>query len=153
MTRDELITLAEQGYFGAVARSDLRAVLECFTDDAEVIIRHGDLPTRVMHAQPLTGGAHISEFWRHLNGNFEASFTNFEHFADEHAQRCACTFDVTLRPKPASPYASHGTLQLHNCNFFWVRDGRIAKMIVYYANPDTGGGPGKPTGYPAAVQP
>ena len=32
-----------------------------------------------------------------------------------------------------------------------VRDGRIAKMIVYYANPDTGGdAPNKPTGYPRA---
>ena len=151
LDRDELAELAEQRYFGAVARGDLAAVLDCFTDDAEIIIRHGDQPTRTMRANPSPGVPHISEFWLHLNGNFDASFTDFEHFVDEPAQRCAATFNVTLRPKAGSPYVPRGTLTLYNCNFFWVRDGRIAKMIVYYANPDTGGdGPGKPTGYPPA---
>ena len=151
LTHVQLAELAEHRYFGAVARGDLTAVLACFTDDAEVIIRHGDLPTRIMRARPTGDIPHISEFWRHLNGNFDASFTDFEHFVDESAQRCACTFEVTLRPKATSPYVARGTLRLHNCNFFWVRDGRIAKMIVYYANPDTGGdAPNKPTGYPRA---
>lgn len=153
LSRDELVALAEHRYFGAVARADLDAVLTCFTDDAEVIIRHGDLPTRVMRARAEPGVPHISEFWKHLNANFDAAFTDFEHFADEPAQRCACVFDVTLRPKPNSPYVSRGTLQLKNCNYFWIRDGRIAKMIVYYANPDTGGdGPNKPTGYPPTLR-
>jgi ketosteroid isomerase-like protein len=154
LSRSELADLAEHRYFGAVARADLSAVLDCFTNDAEIIIRHGDLPTRLMQARPAPGVPHLSEFWKHLNANFDAAFTGFEHFVDEAAQRCAATFDVTLRPKPDSPYAARGTLQLKNCNFFWVRDGRIARMIVYYANPDTGGDPaGKPTGYPPAAAP
>jgi len=152
LSRTELAALAEHRYFGAVTRGDLAAILDCFTDDAEIIIRHGDQPTRVLQASPTTGQPHISEFWKHLNANFEAAFTAFEHFVDEPAQRCAATFDVTLRPRPQSPYFERGTLRLYNCNFFWVRDGRIARMIVYYANPDTGGDAvGKPTGYPPAA--
>ncbi|MBU6377457.1 MAG: nuclear transport factor 2 family protein [Gammaproteobacteria bacterium] len=149
LSRTELADLAEHSYFGAVTRGDLAAILDCFTEDAEIVIRHGDQPTRVLRARAEPGVPHISEFWKHLNANFEAAFTGFEHFIDEPAQRCAATFDVTLRPRPQSPYLQRGTLRLKNCNFFWIRDGRIARMIVYYANPDTGGDPvGKPTGYP-----
>ena len=67
-------------------------------------------------------------------------------------QRIASTFLVTLAPKPGSPYVSRGTLTLKNCNFFKVEGGRIAHMMVYYSNPDTGGDPvGKPTGFPPAT--
>ena len=61
LTHAQLAELAEQRYFGAVARGDLAAVLACFTDDAEVIIRHGDLPTRIMRARPSDeiGRAHV----------------------------------------------------------------------------------------------
>ena len=76
LSRTELADLAEHRYFGAVARADLAAVLDCFTDDADVVIRHGDLPTRVMQARPAPGVPHISEFWRHLNANFDAAFTS-----------------------------------------------------------------------------
>jgi len=47
---------------------------------------------------------------------------------------------------------ARGTLTLKNCNFFEVEDGRIARMMVYYSNPDTGGDmAGKPTGFPPAT--
>jgi ketosteroid isomerase-like protein len=149
LDRAQLIDLVENRYFGNVSREDVAAVAACFTADAEVVIRHGDAPTRVMKAAPRAGEQDMREFWRHLNANYHASFDRFEHFIDVEAQRCAATFVVTLAPKPGSAYAARGTLTLLNCNFFWLENGRIARMIVYYANPDTGGpAVGKPTGYP-----
>lgn len=152
LTRAYCIELVENRYFGNVRRERLADVLDCFTADAVIVIRHGDHPTRVMKASPGPGESHISEFWRHLNANYSACFEDFEHFIDLDAARCAATFRVTLAPKPGSAYAARGTLTLHNCNFFWLDDGRIARMVVYYANPDTGGpAEGKPTGYPPAA--
>jgi hypothetical protein len=149
LTRAYCIDLVENGYFGNVSRERLQAVLDCFTDDAVILIRHGDHPTRVMKGRPGPGETHISEFWKHLNLNYAARFEDFEHFVDVEAARCAATFRVTLAPKPGSAYADRGTLTLYNCNFFWLENGRIARMIVYYANPDTGGPmEDKPTGYP-----
>ncbi len=149
LTRAACIDLVENRYFGNVSRERLEDVLDCFTEEAQIVIRHGDLPTRVMTARPGPGETHISEFWKHLNANYSARFEDFEHFIDLEASRCAATFRVTLAPKPESAYAERGTLTLYNCNFFWLERGRIARMIVYYANPDTGGPmEGKPTGYP-----
>lgn len=149
LTRAACIELVENRYFGSVSREQLQDVLDCFTEDAQILIRHGDNPTRLMKAKPGAGETHISEFWKHLNAHYTARFEDFEHFIDLEAARCAATFRVTLAPKPGSAYAERGTLTLYNCNFFWLEKGRIARMIVYYANPDTGGAmDGKPTGYP-----
>jgi hypothetical protein len=147
--RAAYVDLVENRYFGNVSRERLADVVDCFTPGAEIIIRHGDAPTRVMKANPAAGELHISEFWRHLNANYASKFEAFEHFIDVDAQRCAATFRVTLAPKAGSAYAARSTLTLQNCNFFWLENRRIARMIVYYANPDTGGPlDGKPTGYP-----
>lgn len=149
MTRDETIDLVERRYFGSVTRGDLPAICACFTSDAVITILHGDNPPRVLKAQPAVDEPHISEFWSHLCENYDARFDQFDHFIDELAERCAATFSVTLTPRPSSSYFSRGALQLRNCNFFWLRGDRVAKMTVYYANPDTGGAAtGKPTGYP-----
>jgi hypothetical protein len=151
LTRQELIDLCENRYFGNVVREQLAAVVDCFTPDTMVVIRHGDNPERRFHGAPQAGELHISEFWKHLNANFDAGFDDFDHYVDVERQRIASTFIVTLAPKPHSPYVARGTLTLKNCNFFKVEDGRIAYMMVYYSNPDTGGDPvGKPTGFPPA---
>lgn len=152
LTRRELVELCEQRYFGGVARENLDAVLDCFTPDALVVIRHGDNPERRFHGQPAADQQHLSEFWKHVNGHFVAGFGDFAHYVDAEQQRIASTFVVTLTPKPGSPYVARGTLTLKNCNFFEVEDGRIARMMVYYSNPDTGGDmAGKPTGFPPAT--
>lgn len=154
LTRDELIDLCENRYFGNVVREKLDTVVDCFTPDTIVVIRHGDNPERRFYGRPAGEQLHISEFWKHLNANFDAGFTGFDHYVDTEQQRIASTFVVTLAPKPASPYVARGTLTLKNCNFFKVEDGRIAWMMVYYSNPDTGGDPvGKPTGFPPARSP
>lgn len=154
MLYSDYVQLVERDYFGNVSANRQDAVLACFTADAEIVIRHGDNAPRILKGQPAADEAHLSDFWRHLNGNFAAQFTEFEHFVDLSAQRCAATFRVTLTPRPSSPYAAQGVQTLHNCNFFWLRDRLIAKMIVYYSNPgSTNGGSNekRPTGYPPAA--
>jgi hypothetical protein len=144
MRYEDYVRFVEDRYFGNVSRDRQAEVLDCFTADAEILIRHGDLPVRHLKARPEPGEPHLGDFWKHLNGNFAASFTAFEHFVDVAAQRCAATFTVTLTPRPGSAYAAQGVQTLQNCNFFWFRDERVRKMIVYYSN-SAGQGP---TGYP-----
>lgn len=146
--RAAIVELVEVRYFGNVAAGRIAATRACFTDDAEVLIRHGDGPPRRLVGRPGPGESPLEDFWRHLCGRFEPSFTDFEHVVDEAAQRCAATFTVTLRPRAGSPSAARGVQVLRNCNFFWLRDERIARMLVYYSNPDAVGGAGAPTGYP-----
>lgn len=150
LPRAAIIDLVEHQYFGSVARNDIAAVRACFTDNAVVTIRHGDNPTRTFKSRPAPGEAKLTDFWEHLCANFDAAFNDFEHVIDLERACCAATFTVTLAPKSGSAYFQRGTLTLRNCNFFWLESGRIARMIVYYANPDTGGpAAGKPTGYAA----
>lgn len=154
LTRTELIELCERRFFGNLVREKVDAVVACCTPDARVTVRHGDNPERHFYGRPAAGQEHLSVFWNHVNANFHAGFTDFEHYVDVEQQRVASTFIVTLAPKPHSPYVSRGTLTLRNCNFFKIEDGRIASIVVYYSNPDTGGDPvGKPTGFPPAVPP
>lgn len=145
--RSDYIRLVEETYFGNVSRADIPAVLACFTPDANVVIYHGDRDPRRYRAAAAGEGEHLSTWYAHLTGNFEPRFTEFHHYVDVEAQRCAATFLVTLTPRPGSPLAVHGIQRLRNCNFFDCRDGRIAAMTVYYANPAAA--PAMPTGYPS----
>lgn len=149
--RAAYVDLVENRYFGSVERGRIADIRACFTDDAVVTIRHGDNPVRVFKARPAAGEQPLEAFWEHICANFDPRFTEFEHVIDVEGGCCAATFLVTLVPKPASVYRPRGTLTLRNCNFFWLDGGRIARMIVYYSNPDSGGTDGaKPTGYPPA---
>lgn len=154
MLYSDYVRLVEEQYFGNVSLNRQAEVLACFTPDAEILIRHGDNPTRVLKGRPSPGESHLSDFWRHLNVNFHAIFSDFTHFVDIGQHRCAATFRVTLTPRPGSAYESQGTQTLQNCNFFWLRGPLIERMIVYYANPGAPGGKpataGRPTGYPPA---
>ena len=149
MQHHDYIDLVENRYFGMVAAGDIAATSRCFTADAVITILHGDNPLRIFKAAPGPSEVHISEFWRHLCGNFAVRFDEFEHFVDAAAHRCSAIFRVTLAPKATSPYFTHGVLTLRNCNFFWIRGLQIEKMLVYYASPQPGGASSmKPTGYP-----
>ncbi len=150
----DYVRLVEERYFGNVSLNRQAEVLACFTQDAEILIRHGDIPTRILKGQPGPGESHISDFWQHLNSNFQAVFRNFAHFVDLEQRRCAATFQVTLTPRPGSGFESQGVQTLQNCNFFWLRGPLIERMIVYYANPGVASGEpstaNRPTGYPPA---
>ncbi|MGI9309376.1 MAG: nuclear transport factor 2 family protein [Gammaproteobacteria bacterium] len=145
--RDAVIEFVEQTYFGNVQNGDIDAVINCFTPDAEVIIRHGDKPVRSFAVEPRPGIDNLREFYDHLCGNYEASFGDFEHVVDTTAQRSACYFTVRLKPKADGLYADAQLQELRNCNFFDYNKGRVRFMMIYYAN--AGSGTETPTGYPA----
>jgi hypothetical protein len=150
--RAHYIKLVEHNYFGNVAAADIAAVLQCFTPDAEITIYHGDNPIRFFYGQPKGDQLPLRAFWDHLCANYVGHFGQFTHIVDEANECCAATFIVTLTPKPNSAYLATGTLTLNNCNYFWCRDGKIARMTIYYANPTLGAKMGAasvgPTGFP-----
>ena len=150
----DFVQLVEQRYFANVSLNRQDAVLACFTADAEIVIRHGDHPVRILKGQPGPGESHLSDFWRHLNGNFAARFSGFQHFVDVANRRCAATFTVSLSPRPGSAYEALGPQTLQNCNFFWLRGALIERMVVYYSNPAAisaeAAPANRPTGYPPA---
>ena len=151
-TRDHYIKLVEKDYFGNVMAEDLDAVVGCFMPDAEITIYHGDNPIRHFYGRPQQHQEPLRAFWAHLCGNYGAHFGQFQHIIDDANECCAATFIVTLAPKPNSAYLATGTLTLNNCNYFWCRDGKIARMTIYYANPTLGAKLGLasvgPTGFP-----
>jgi hypothetical protein len=150
----DYVQLVEEHYFGNVSLDRQDAVLACFTPDAEIVIRHGDHPVRILKGQPGPDESHLSDFWRHLNGNYRARFSGFQHFVDLANQRCAATFTVSLEPKPGSAYEAQGVQTLQNCNFFWLQGRLIERMVVYYSNPAPLSAEtpkaNRPTGYPPA---
>ena len=155
LSRDDYVKLVETDYFGSVMKQDFAAVVACFTDDATVTIYHGDAAPRIFKGAPKAGETPLPAFFEHLLANYDPMFDEFVHYVDAAAERGAVTFAVRLTPKPASAYRDHGVQHLRNCNFFEFRDGRIHDMIIYYANPASGGAgesaEAKPTGFPQEV--
>lgn len=145
--RAACIDFIERRYFGSVAAADIEAVRDCFADDAEVLIRHGDNPERRYSPSPGPGQQPLLDFFGHLCGNYDCWFGNFRHTVDLARQRAASRFTVRLTPRPHGLYADHPVQQLLNSNFFEFAHGRITFMLIYYANP---GAAQKetPTGYP-----
>jgi hypothetical protein len=150
LLRSDYISLVEERYFGSVSRKDITAVLDCFTASAEVRIYHGDAPPRRFQREGSDDGiSALQEFYQHLCSNYDPGFSEFTHYIDREAGRCACTFLVTLVPCRGSAYTDAGTQRLRNCNFFTYDGDLIADMTIYYANPAApAGGEAPPTGYP-----
>jgi len=152
MDRETCIAFIEHTYFGNVQDGNIDGVMKCFAQQVEVIIRHGDRPARLFKVLPSGGETPLRDFYRHLCGNYDAWFGDFRHVVDSAANRAACHFKVCLSPKPDGQYADTGPQELLNCNFFEFDNGVISHMIIYYANPQSGGFVGRgtetPTGYP-----
>ena len=150
--RDYYINLIEDSYFGNVSREDISSACDCFADNSQVVIYHGDNPVRTFYKNPDVSQQSLEVFYDHLLGNYDASFYDFVHTIDLDEKRCASNFLVTLSPKPNSEYLNTGTLTLNNSNFFRLEDGKIFYMIIYYANPTLGKMLGNtnnsPTGFP-----
>ena len=143
--RAEFVDFIERRYFGNVAAGKLDGVRDCFADDAEVLIRHGDNPERRYSPSPGPGREPLQSFFEHLCGNYDCWFGDFRHTIDMDRQRAASRFTVRLAPKPDGLYADHPPQQLLNSNFFEFAAGKITFMLIYYANV---GASGAPTGYP-----
>ena len=135
LTRAQYVDFVERSYFRNVGREDFTAVTACFTNDACITIFHGDNPVRRFYRKPQQDQQPLITFYGHLWENYHVVFENFRHIVDAENECCASTFHPLLTPKPTSSHLTAGKLTLNNCNFFWFRDGRIADMIIYYANP------------------
>jgi hypothetical protein len=151
--RNAYVEFIEERYFGSVANTDFDQILQCFTEDARVIIRHGDLPERLFSMNPAAAESDLHGFYQHLCDNYDCWFGDYHHYIDLEQNTAASRFSVRLEPKSDSVYAGAPTQELHNCNFFEFRDDRISEMIIYYSNPeretDFDDNPKrKPTGYP-----
>ena len=138
LTQEDYRRLVEEAYFGTVMTGNVDAVLEAFTDDAEVTIYHGDNPVRRFKKTPGEGEVDLREFYAHLCGHFNAGFDGFMHVADLERARAAAMFTVTLTPRPDSPHAGEDALVLNNCNFFKYRGDKISWMVIYYSNSTLG---------------
>jgi hypothetical protein len=151
-SREYYVDLVERKYFGNVEAQDIKAACSCFTNDAKVIIYHGDNEVRRYYGTPGKGEAGLEVFYDHLLGNYDAEFNDFEHTVDLDSERCASNFVVTLTPKIGSDYEESGILTLNNSNFFRCKEGKIFYMVIYYANPTLGAKIGvnanSPTGFP-----
>lgn len=150
--RENYIYLVEEAYFGNVAQANIDTVLDCFTDDCLVTIRHGDNPLRFFRKKPTNNESPLRDFYVHLCGNFETWFGNFIHYIDADVFRCASTFTVKLNPKQNSDYLPAGLQTLNNCNFFTYENDKIKEMTIYYSNTEAYANSGSanipPTGYP-----
>jgi len=60
--RDDYMRLIEQSYFGNVVQANIDAVLDCFTDDCLITIRHGDNPLRNFRKNPSTDESPLRDF-------------------------------------------------------------------------------------------
>lgn len=155
MHRPAIIDLIENRYFGSVMRADLAAIESCFTRDSEVLIRHGDgKPRRFIGRDVVHAAAEASplmDFYIHICGEYSCWFGDYTHTIDEEAQRAASLFTVRLTPIAGRKYDGWPVQELTNANFFWFRGTQIARMIIYYSNPNPTAAPGtrNPTGYPA----
>lgn len=112
-----LVALVER-YFAAVDRQDLDGVLDCFVPDARFTIATFD----TVYTGRDTG---IRGMFERLNGRYARVWHgDFDHLVMP-PHRIASRFEVrnTL---------FDGSLRVkHNCNFFWVRDGRFEAVEVY----------------------
>ena len=129
LSRQDYVRLVEEDYFGNVVAGNLDKVLNCFTEDVAVTIRHGDNLPRRFNRHGIDGASKLEDFYRHLCENFTPWFGEFEHYIDIPEQRCSCTFVVKLTPLQDSDYLGAGPQNLRNCNFFKYRDGKIAEPI------------------------
>lgn len=145
--RAAYIEFIEHLYFGNVANGDVERVMDCFVDNAKVVIRHGDLPEQRFASSPRSGQDNLLNFYQHLCDNYTCRFGNFQHTIDINAKRAASRFCVRLNPRPDGIYSKFPVQQLSNCNFFEFANGGIKYMLIYYAN-SANGDDEKPTGYP-----
>ena len=143
-TREAFITLVEETYFGSVVRGDVDAVIDCFTSDAVITIRHGDEAPRYFYGTPTGNQLHLSEFYKHLLGQFDPWFGDYHHYYDPEAHTGASRFQVRLTPRPDRPDVA--AQHLFNCNFFELAGDKIREMLIYYSNP--GAATQAATGYP-----
>jgi ketosteroid isomerase-like protein len=120
LSRDELIDLAVNRYFGNVARRDMAGVMAIFAQDA--VMRVMTLGARYQGKAAIK--AHFDEF---LAVYAQAQFADFQPTADVAGQSVAVRFTITLTPADGS-----AAITMTNCNFFDLGPyGQVQNVSIY----------------------
>lgn len=118
LSREQLIELATQSYFGNVDQKKMEEVLACCHEDVQFTIQTDNLThsghtgVRKMFENLFSG---YEEIW---HGDFEAA-------ADEVTQTVCSRFNVYLKDHEGNE------TRLRNCNFWYVEDGKFRRVFVF----------------------
>lgn len=118
LTREQLIDLATQKYFGNVDRKAMQPVLDCCHEDVSFTIQ----------TDHLTHSGHVGvrKMFENLFGGYEQIWHgDFEVAADVETQTVCARFNVLLTD--AQGVETH----LRNCNFWYVEDGKFRRVFVF----------------------
>jgi steroid delta-isomerase-like uncharacterized protein len=111
-------------YFAAFNAGDAAAMLDCVTDDVEHHVNQGE----VRHGKEA-----FAEFCRHMGVSYREELRDLVIF--QNGDRAAAEFMVHgtyLQTDPGLPEARGQTYILPGGSFFTLRDGRIARVTIYY---------------------
>ena len=118
LSRDELIQLATETYFGNVDAKNMEAALDCFHDGALFCVQ----TDFTRHS----GKQEIRRMFEDFLGAYETIVhRDFTCTVDEANGRIAASFVAELTD------ADGGVTLLNNTNFWRVRDGKFQEVYVY----------------------
>jgi ketosteroid isomerase-like protein len=118
LSRDELIQLATQTYFGNVDAKNIEAALDCFHDGALFCVQ----TDFTRHS----GKAEIRRMFEDFFGAYERIIhRDFTCTVDEAHGRITASFVAELTD------AEGGVTLLNNTNFWRIRDGKFQEVYVY----------------------
>ncbi len=118
LSREQLIDLATQKYFGNVDAKNMDAVLDCFHEEAMICVQTA-----------FTRHAGKEEIRRMFTDFFD-SWTDIVHkdftcTVDEKNGRIAASFEAVLTAEDGS------VTRLFNTNFWRIRQGKFQEVYIY----------------------
>lgn len=119
LSEAELIDLVENKYFGNVDGKNLEPALDCFADDATLTVQTAGV---THHGRDTEIRRMFSDF---MGATPVIYHGDFSHVVDVDNQRIASQFVARNR------YDDGRTVEMHNCNFFAVEDGRFKTVTIY----------------------
>ena len=118
LNREELIALVEDSYFANVDSKNLEPAVACFAEDAELRIQSA----HVSH----TGHDRIRRMFGDFMGATKIIYHgDFSHVVDVERQWIASQFVAR------NDYDDGRHVEMRNCNFFQVEDGRFKRVTIY----------------------
>ena len=121
LSREELIALVEDAYFFNVDNKNLAPALACFAEDAELRIQSAQV-SHIGHDQ-------IGRMFRDFMAATRTIYHgDFSHVVDVDNQWIASQFVAR------NDYDDGRHVEMRNCNFFRVENGRFAHVTIYMSD-------------------
>ena len=118
LSAEEIISLVENSYFYNVDNKNLDAVVECFTEDAELTVQ----TAHVTHRGHTEIRRMFGDFMRDIPVIYHGDYS---HVVDVDNQLIASQFLAR------NELADGSEVAMRNCNFFVLKDGRFDKVTIY----------------------